>query len=68
MALFLNEQVIGLQEAHTRMTGQETFNVSAGKTLAIETSPAGGEVFSDTVPAGKEWSVTVSLLIIESDV
>lgn len=47
--------------------GKLDFDVAAGNTLNIETSPAGEEVFSAEVPEGKKWEVSVSLNIIETD-
>ena len=42
--------------------------VTSGQTLKIESSPAGEEVLSAEVPAGKKWTVYVKVDIQESDV
>jgi len=43
-----------------------TFVIPAGKTLKIETTPQGEEILSETVPAGKTWTVSISVSVIES--
>ena len=44
-------------------SGGETFDVVAGKSLKIETSP-GGETYLDaTVPAGEKWTVSMSVQV-----
>ena len=56
------------QFPHTQKYAIDTFVVTAGKTLAIETSPAGDEILSEVVPAGKTWSVSIIVDITETDV
>lgn len=46
--------------------GMGTFVIPAGKTLKIETTPHGEEILSETVPAGKTWTVSISVSVIES--
>ncbi len=60
--------------------GDGVYAVVAGKTLTIETSPAGVEILSEEVPAGKQWEVTttqgktddftsfININIVETDV
>lgn len=45
----------------------DTVEIPAGKTLKVEWAPAGMEVFSDTVPAGKKWTARVYIHVTESD-
>ena len=47
-------------------TGSESFTVSAGKELKIETSPHGSTILSTTVPEGKSWEVSVTISIVET--
>lgn len=42
--------------------------IPAGQKLVIETSPGGSEILDVTVPAGKEWTVTISVSIDETGV
>ena len=65
MAIELSEKVV---TAKTVYDGDDSFVLAAGKTLTIETSPDGDEVYSAEVPAGKSWSVTVYLKIEETTV
>jgi len=48
--------------------GDENFQVQAGKTLLIETSPSGEEILNLDVPEGKRWEVRISVNIVEMDV
>jgi len=48
-------------------TGDDTFELVAGKSLKIETSPDGDDIYEGEVPAGKKWNVTVFLKIEETD-
>jgi len=52
--------------AKTVKYGSYTFDVPVGKTLKIETSPQGLDVLIEAVPAGKTWSVTVTVEIQET--
>jgi len=53
--------------AHNRKWGADEFTVSAGQSLKIETSPDGEEVLDAECPAGKTWTVYVSVKIEESN-
>ena len=44
-------------------SGGETFEVLAGKTIKIETSPGGEVYLNETVPSGKKWIVNISVQI-----
>jgi len=48
--------------------GGAVFDVEAGKSLKIETSPGGEDKLDITVPAGKSWKVSMTIQIIETDV
>jgi len=54
--------------ASIRKLGVAQLDVIAGKSLKIETSPQGEEVFNIKVPIGKVWHVEISVLITETDV
>lgn len=41
--------------------------VTAGQSLKIETTPAGEEMLDAEVPAGKVWTATVSVHVVETD-
>jgi len=47
--------------------GDDSFNVSAGKSLKIETSPWGETYLDVTVPEGKVWQVLAYVSIEETD-
>ena len=47
--------------------GDDVFQLSAGKSLKIESSPDGEEHFDDVVPEGKVWNVDIFLKIEETD-
>ena len=64
MAITLNEKAV---IAKTVFDGDDVFVLSAGQDLKIESSPDGEEHYSDTVPEGKSWAVTVFLRIEETD-
>ena len=44
-------------------SGGDTFEVAAGKSLKLETSPGGETYLDETVPSGKKWTVNVSMQI-----
>ena len=50
-----------------KRSGQDAFDMTAGKSLKIETSPAGEELLNVEVPVGKKWSVSIGVQISESD-
>lgn len=62
----LSTQNINAVPASKSYTGVKRFTITAGKTLKIETSPNGETIHEGLVPAGKSWSVTVTLGIIET--
>jgi len=49
------------------LADQDVLTVAAGKHLKIETSPAGVSVLDAVVPEGKEWEVTVTVHVVETD-
>ena len=54
--------------ARTKLHGEEDrLVIVAGQRLRIETSPGGAEVLDATVPAGKQWTVTMGVEIDETD-
>lgn len=53
--------------ASVTLFGRDDFDLIAGKTLKIETSPRGSEFLVATVPAGKAWRVQVAVSIVETD-
>ena len=68
MAIELTETYSALVPAQTVMSGENIFNVAAGKTLTIETAPAGVEYLSKLVPTGKSWRVSVNITIVETNI
>ena len=62
MTIPLNEQVI---EVNRVLTGNDYFVVSSGDWLKIETT--GVELLNETVPAGKQWGVVVTVRIEETE-
>lgn len=62
MVILLNTENI-----NKKMTGASEVSASAGQVFKIETTPGGEEVLNETVPAGKAWSIHVSVHIEESD-
>lgn len=53
--------------AITKLQGVSTFVATAGNRIIIKTGPDGEEVLSERVPAGKEWTVSIGINIIETD-
>ena len=64
-AIVLSERTIA---PYTVKHGATVVLLPAGKRLTIESSPAGEEFYKQTVPTGKQWSVTISVVIQETDV
>ena len=64
MAMTLSEES---RPARTSLTGTETVLVLAGKSVKIETTPDGVEILDAEVPAGKAWTVTVNVYIVQTD-
>ena len=54
------------QVPHTQKYAVGTVALVAGKTLKIETSPAGAELLDAVVPDGKQWSVLVYVRVVET--
>ena len=54
-------------EGLVRKSGGESFVVTAGKSLKIETSPRGDDIMDEEVPDGKKWDVSVSVQVTETD-
>lgn len=63
MAITLTEENL---PARVTKQGSDAFTLAAGKHLKIETSPSGDELLDAEVPAGKTWSVTVSVHVVET--
>ncbi len=53
--------------AQVRYEGHITGALVAGKTLKIETSPAGEELLAAQVPSGKKWDCRILVYVEESD-
>jgi hypothetical protein len=49
-------------------TGSDEFEISAGQSLKIETSPEGDEILNAECPAGKVWYASVRIDIKEKNV
>jgi hypothetical protein len=55
--------------AGVKISGEESgIVIAAGKSFKIETSPQGEDILDVEVPAGKQWTVVVSVSIDEVDV
>jgi len=54
--------------AQNSRMGRGTYTIPAGKALIIESSPNGLDILNEIVPAGKSWSVTVNIDIVESSI
>ena len=63
MAIVLENTIV----PNTTKHGSEEFEVLAGKSLRIETTPSGVEYLNALVPAGKKWAVEVTVQIVETD-
>ncbi len=59
--------VVNSRPASKKLSGEGKFELGAGQSIVIETSPGGREVLSAECPAGKTWSVTVSVSVDETD-
>jgi len=53
--------------ASVKKLGLAQLELVAGKSLRIETTPQGVEILNAEVPAGKTWTVEMSVLITETD-
>ena len=49
------------------LADQDVLTVAAGKHLVIETTPDGVEVLDAVVPEGKQWEVTITVHVVETD-
>ena len=49
--------------ARSLLSGATGFDITAGKTLNIETSPDGSEILEITVPIGQTWRVQLTVQI-----
>lgn len=66
MAIVLERQTVAKRD---RLHGEESnHQLVAGRRLVFETSPDGEELLNEVVPAGKLWTVTISVSIDETDV
>ena len=63
MAITLTEESL---PARVTKQGSDAVTLTAGKHLKIETSPSGEELLDAEVPAGKTWTVTVSVHVVET--
>ena len=54
--------------AQAKYVGTGQYIIPAGKSLKIETSPAGEEILNVTVPAGKSWAVAMQIVVVESNI
>ena len=64
MTIELSETVV---TSKILKVGDDNFQVTAGKSLKIETSPSGMEILNVIVPEGKVWRVTAYVSIVETD-
>ena len=64
MAIELGRTAVG---AYDQLIGGSEFEVAAGQSLKIETSPDGEEVLDEECPVGKAWAVYVFVKIVETD-
>ena len=55
------------EPARTIKSAAGSFQVTAGQSLKIESSPQGEEILDEMCPAGKTWMVRVELSVIEQD-
>jgi len=63
MAIDLSSNEVPSQ---TLKTGDDSFELAAGKSLKVETIPNGSELLNETVPEGKKWQVVVYVSIVET--
>ena len=43
------------------LRGTDSFIISSGTALRIETSPGGADIYDGDVPEGKQWRVEITL-------
>ena len=58
---------LNIQDEGTHKWGQDEFNLTAGQSLKIETSPRGEEILDIEVPAGKTWTGIVVVDFVETN-
>ena len=51
--------------ANTQYLGQQAFDISAGQSIKVETTPNGLDILDEECPAGHEWHVEVSVHVTE---
>ena len=54
--------------ATIKYSGSTSFNIIAGKSLIMETTPNGIDILDIEVPSGKQWKVSISVHVTETDV
>lgn len=64
MAITLSNTNVSVR---TLRRGTDSFTLAAGKILKIETTPAGEDILEAEVPAGKQWSLSIAINIVETD-
>ena len=52
----------------TTLRGEGVFEVTGEKELKMESTPAGSEHLSVTVPAGEKWTVRATFMVTVTDV
>lgn len=63
MTIALNDTSITASKTYS---GSGSYEVAAGKSLKIETSPNGDDILDVTVPDGKSWKVKIYVKITET--
>ena len=63
MAIVLLDEIVNRCDK----IGDDDFDLAAGQSLKVETSPKGEDVLNATVPSGKAWHVHVAVTIQEVD-
>ena len=68
MAITFSTTTQAARPETSHSVGGESFDLAAGKSLKIETSPAGEELLDIQVPAGEAWFVTIDVSIAKTAV
>ena len=63
----LQSNTTPVKQSVTTLAGHQVITIPAGKVLRIETTPGGVEILDVTIPAGKSWTATIRLDIVETD-
>ena len=66
MAITLSSVTQAAIPATKHSVGGDTFTITAGKSLKVETSPRGEDILDVEVPEGKTWVVTIDVGIVET--